>query len=132
MRLTPRLIAPTLVIMAMRLGSSVFRPWILRGIATDLRVAVRLLREPRVATVLKLLPALGLLYVLSPIDVVPDVFPIAGQLDDLTMVFLAVKAFLKLCPRAAETYHRTAALRGEPYSPMRDTDLVIDAEYRRE
>jgi uncharacterized membrane protein YkvA (DUF1232 family) len=116
----------------MGLGSSVFRPWILRGLAIDVRVAVRLLREPRVAGVLKALPLLGVLYALSPLDVVPDVFPIAGQLDDLTMLFLAVKGFLKLCPRSAETFHRTATLRGEPYSPMRDTDLVIDAEYRRD
>ena len=118
--------------MAVRLGSSVLRPWLLRRLATDFRVALRLLREPRVSTLVKALPLLGLLYILSPLDAVPDVFPFAGQLDDVTVAFLALKSFLKLCPRDAETYHRTAESRGEPFTPMRDTDLVIDAEYRRE
>ena len=98
--------------------------------AADLRVAVRLLREPRVSMLVKALPVLGLLYVLSPIDVVPDVFPFAGQLDDLTVAYLALKAFMKLCPRSVEAFHRAAAERGEPFAPMRNTDLVIDAEYR--
>ena len=116
----------------MRLGSSLLRPWMLRRLAADLRVALRLLREPRVSAVVKALPLLGLLYVLSPVDIVPDVFPFAGQLDDVTVAFLTLRTFLKLCPRAAETHHRTAESRGEPYMPMGDADLVIDAEYRRE
>ena len=106
------------------------RPWVMRGLAADLRVAVRLLREPRVSLLVKALPVLGLLYVLSPIDVIPDVFPFAGQLDDLTVAYFAVKAFMKLVPRSVEAYHRAAAERGEAFAPMRNTDLVIDAEYR--
>jgi uncharacterized membrane protein YkvA (DUF1232 family) len=114
------------------LGSSVLRPWLLRGLAADLRVALRLLREPRVSGLVKALPLLGLLYILSPVDVVPDVFPFAGQLDDVTVAFLALKAFLKLCPRTVAAHHRDAERRGEPYAPMRDSDLVIEANYRRE
>ncbi len=53
-------------------------------------LAGRLLRDPRVARRHKL--ALLVAYLASPIDLVPDVIPVAGQLDDAILVWLALQA----------------------------------------
>ncbi len=65
------------------------------------RLAWRLYRDPRVSPRLKkLVPTLGLVYLLSPIDLVPDFFLGLGQLDDLGVVGLVAAASL-LLPRFA-------------------------------
>ena len=51
-----------------------------------------LLRDPRVAWRHKLMLALLAAYLASPIDLVPDVIPVAGQLDDAILVWLALRA----------------------------------------
>jgi uncharacterized membrane protein YkvA (DUF1232 family) len=58
--------------------------------------AWRLLRDPRTPTALKLIPAFGLVYVLFPVDLVPDLVPGAGQLDDVAVLLLALRVFLQL------------------------------------
>ena len=42
-----------------------------------------------------LIPGAVLLYVISPIDVIPDWIPIIGQMDDLALVLLAIPLLLK-------------------------------------
>jgi len=45
------------------------------------------------------LPALAaLLYLLSPVDIVPDVIPFAGYIDDLVVVPLLLQLSLRLLP----------------------------------
>ena len=61
--------------MAIRISSWLSRPWSLRSLITQARLALRLLREPRVPMVLKAVPLLAMLYVISPIDFVPDFIP---------------------------------------------------------
>lgn len=63
-----------------------------------LRLAWRLFREPRVPVLLKAIPLLGVLYLLWPVDVLPDVLPLLGQLDDLGVLLLAVLIFIRACP----------------------------------
>jgi uncharacterized membrane protein YkvA (DUF1232 family) len=96
-----------------------------------LRLAVRLVREPGVPLLTKVVPLLTLAYLVSPIDFVPDFLLGLGQLDDLTIVLIGLESFVKLCPSAASAFHRDAIAQGRPYSPMSPTDNVIDAEYRR-
>jgi uncharacterized membrane protein YkvA (DUF1232 family) len=98
----------------------------------ELRLAWRLIKEPRVSGVLKALPALALLYVVSPFDFVPDIVPFLGQLDDLGVLLLAMKAFLRLCPAGARSHHAAAITAGRRYAPMTPSDVVIEAAYRRD
>lgn len=42
-----------------------------------------------------LIPGAVLLYVISPIDVIPDWIPVIGQMDDLALVLLAIPLLLK-------------------------------------
>ena len=116
--------------MAVNTGSWLFRPWLIKTLLFDLGVAVRLLREPAVSVAAKAVIPLGLLYVISPIDVLPDFLPVLGQLDDLALAFVALKLFVRLCPPAAVAFHRAAALAKRPFTTMSPGDVVIDAEFR--
>ena len=118
--------------MAVRVTSWWSRPGLLRMLLSQARLAVRLVREPRVPWLLKGVPILAALYVISPVDIVPDVLPLLGQLDDLGITLAAVELFLRLCPTSASEFHRAAIAGGRPYSPMPATADVIDAEWRRE
>jgi uncharacterized membrane protein YkvA (DUF1232 family) len=80
----------------------------------------------------KALPLLAALYVISPLDLVPDIFPGLGQLDDVSVAVVTLEIFLRLCPVAAKAFHREAIAQSRRYSPMAPTDDVIDAEWRRE
>ena len=64
----------------------------------DARLMWRALRHPQSPGWLKL-GALGLvLYVISPIDLIPDVIPIFGVMDDLVVVPLAIRWLLGKLP----------------------------------
>ncbi len=55
----------------------------------------RLLGDPRVDWWSKVLLVVVIAYVVSPIDLVPDFIPIAGQLDDAILVLLAIRILLR-------------------------------------
>ena len=75
---------------------------VLRGDARQLWAA---LRHPAAPGWLKLGTVLIVLYVLSPIDLVPDFIPGLGMLDDVVLVPLAIRSLLKRLP--PEILHAT-------------------------
>ena len=89
------------------------------------------MREPAVPALLKVLPFAALAYVLSPLDFLPDVLPIVGQLDDLGVLILGLKGFLRVCPTDVVSFHREAIVQHRPFAPMSSRGDVIDAEFRR-
>jgi uncharacterized membrane protein YkvA (DUF1232 family) len=107
-------------------------PSLVRTLLSHVRLTLRLLREPRVPRLVKAVPILAVLYVVSPVDVIPDVIPILGQLDDLGVIVLALETFLKWCPSQAVEFHRSAMTQGRKYGPMPPGGEVIDAEFRRQ
>jgi uncharacterized membrane protein YkvA (DUF1232 family) len=69
------------------------------GLVKQARLAWRLWNDGRTPTWLKLIPVAALVYLLSPIDLVPDLMlPGLGELDDLAVVLLALKMFLDFSP----------------------------------
>jgi uncharacterized membrane protein YkvA (DUF1232 family) len=116
--------------MSPRLTPWISRTGLLRTLLSHARVAVRLIRDPAVPVLAKILPVAAILYVVSPLDLIPDVLPIVGQLDDLTFLIVALEGFLKICPAAIVAHHRDGIARGVPFSPMAAPD-IIDAEWRR-
>jgi uncharacterized membrane protein YkvA (DUF1232 family) len=118
--------------MLKRVPSWLARPALLRTLATDARVAFRLLREPAVPMALKALSLLPAAYVLMPVDALPDLVPVLGQADDLGVLLLAISAFLRLCPAELVAHHRDAVERRRPFAPAPAEATVIDAEWRRE
>lgn len=68
----------------------------LAGFVPDCVVLVRrLLADERVPRRRKLLLAAMLAYLAMPFDLVPDVIPVAGQLDDLLIVVLVLRWLLR-------------------------------------
>ena len=104
--------------MAVRVAFWLWRPRVLWTLLSHLRLAIRLLREPRVPLLTKAVPLLAALYLVSPLDVVPDVFLLLGQVDDVSVIVVALAVFLRLCPAAAVAVHRAAIAAGRPYAPM--------------
>jgi uncharacterized membrane protein YkvA (DUF1232 family) len=107
-------------------------PSLVRTLISHLRLTMRLLREPRVPLPVKAVPILAGLYIVSPVDFVPDVFPILGQLDDLGVMLFALEAFLRWCPPRVVDFHRAALAEGRKYGPMPPAGDIIDAEFHRE
>src|SRR5215211_3334160 len=64
----------------------------------DARHLWHALRHPAAPGWLKLGAALIVLYVISPIDLIPDVIPFVGVMDDIVLVPLAIRWLLKRLP----------------------------------
>jgi uncharacterized membrane protein YkvA (DUF1232 family) len=118
--------------MAVRVTSWLSAPRLLKAVLSQARLASRLFREPHVPVLTKALLPLAALYVIWPLDFLPDIVPLLGQLDDLGVAAVLLEMFLGLCPAAARTFHAEAIAQGRKYSPMPGTGEVIDAEWRRE
>ncbi|MGQ3055135.1 MAG: YkvA family protein [Roseateles sp.] len=60
----------------------------------DARQLWRALRHPAAPAWLKVSAALIVLYVLSPIDLIPEFIPVLGVMDDIVLVPLAIRFLL--------------------------------------
>jgi uncharacterized membrane protein YkvA (DUF1232 family) len=78
-------------------------PGLLRDLAGFVPACVatarRLRRDPRVPRRAKLVVALAGLWVLSPIDLLPEFVPVIGPLDDVVVVALALRYAARQVPR---------------------------------
>ncbi len=80
------------------------------------RLVWQLLRSPEVPLYLKILPALAIVYILIPTDLIPDFIPVMGQLDDLTALLVGAKVFIELSPQDVVAKH-VRAMRQAAASP---------------
>ena len=89
-------------------------PGLLRDLASFMPDCVttvrRLRRDPRVPRRAKVVVALAGLWLLSPIDLLPEFLPVIGPLDDVVMVALALRYAARQVPREV----LVAAWPGEP------------------
>ncbi|MEY2567625.1 MAG: hypothetical protein QOE35_2154 [Actinomycetota bacterium] len=100
----------TLVLLARRLP-----PGVLRDLAGFLPACVtttrRLRRDPRVPRRVKWAVLFAGLWVLSPIDLIPEFLPVIGPLDDVVVVALVLRYAARRIPREA----LEEAWAGEPH-----------------
>lgn len=96
----------------------------LKDFLNMLRLAWRLLQDPRVPLSYKAIPFGALVYVVFPVDFIPDLIPGLGQLDDIAVILLGLNWFVSLCPPALVAEHRRAL-----FGPDK-AEEVVDAEYR--
>jgi uncharacterized membrane protein YkvA (DUF1232 family) len=89
---------------------------------TYARLVWGLLRDPRTPLGLKALLGAALAYVVAPIDFIPDVVPIIGVADDLTVLLLVLDLFISNAPAAVREEHMTRASTGQ---------AVLDADLAR-
>lgn len=64
----------------------------------QVRLVFYLIKDRDVPIYLKALPFIGILYTLFPIDIITDVVPVLGQLDDLTVLLIGAKVFIEMAP----------------------------------
>lgn len=105
---------------------SIWRLGVFRTLLREARLVLRLLREPRVPALMKILPGLALLYVVAPVDVIPDLIAVFGQIDDISLLLAAASLFRRLVPSNLVAYHQSAMARKQPYAPMPSDEGVID------
>lgn len=87
-----------MIVLARRLppGSAKDLATVLPACVTTVR---RLRRDPRVPRRAKVAVAFAGLWVLSPIDLIPEFLPVIGPLDDVVVVALALRYAARQVPR---------------------------------
>jgi len=70
-------------------------------ISNQVRLILRLLADPRVSPLIKLLPVGSLIYLLFPIDFLP-----LNPIDDAVIIGLGTYLFIELCPPDVVREHK--------------------------
>lgn len=106
----------------------------LGGLVKQARLVWRLLKDKRVSEWVKLIPLAGVIYFLSPIDLIPDLmFPGLGELDDLAVILLSLRLFVNSCPPSIVREHLENLIGrqgGQQVGDDRLSSTYIDASYR--
>ncbi len=97
------------------------------------RIITRLMLDKRVPLRAKLVIPAALVYLISPIDFIPDMIPFAGFVDDLVAILLSAALFLGMAPGDVVREH----IRGPrpdsdaPGQKTRPDGTVIEGSYRK-
>lgn len=87
-----------LIVLARRLPAGLAKD--LAGFLPDCVTAARTLRrDPRVPRRAKIAVMVAVLWVLSPIDLIPEFLPVIGPLDDVIVVVLLLRYAARTVPR---------------------------------
>jgi uncharacterized membrane protein YkvA (DUF1232 family) len=87
-----------LILLARRLPPGLLRD-LARFVPDGVTTIRRLRRDPRVPPRAKVVVALAGLWLLSPIDLLPEFLPVIGPLDDVLVVALALRYAARQVPR---------------------------------
>jgi uncharacterized membrane protein YkvA (DUF1232 family) len=82
---------------------------LIRHVPRYLRLAWGLAGEPRLPRTRKVGVLAAAAYLASPVDLVPGIIPFVGQLDDMAVVLLALRAALRALDPATRERHLAAA-----------------------
>ncbi len=99
------------------------------------RLVARLLMDRRVPLRLKLVLPLAIVYILSPINMITNLFGLVGRIDDVLVLVLALAVFLGAAPREVVQEHLRAGRTGsgsggQDDGRSKDGRDVIDTSYR--
>ena len=108
---------------------------LLSAMMQQVRLGWYLLTDGKVSLLTKAIIPAALLYVISPVDFIPDVIPVLGQLDDLGMVMAGLAIFIRMCPPELVQYYKDQLKLGREetspeITPPPDDDDSIDTTYR--
>lgn len=101
----------------------------LRKLKKETYVIYLACKDSRVPWYARALAALVVAYALSPIDLIPDVIPVIGYLDDLILVPLGIVLVLRMLPPVVLAECRikaeTAMAQDKPTSPIAAITVVV-------
>jgi uncharacterized membrane protein YkvA (DUF1232 family) len=98
----------------------------LTGMFKQFRLVWLLLQDSRIPLWIKSIVPLSFLYLISPLDFIPDVILGLGQLDDLGVILLGMTLFVKLCPQnVVENYQNQLE-----YGSDSSDDETVETTYR--
>jgi uncharacterized membrane protein YkvA (DUF1232 family) len=115
-------------------------PGFWKEIWEQVRLVWLLLRDNEVPIYLKLLPLAAIIYVIFPADLIPDILPLFGQLDDVTAILVGAKMFIEMAPqeivnrhiRAMRMQFDSANLDGvDPSDKEIDASIVIEGDFEQ-
>lgn len=92
---------------------------VLEALVRRAQLIWRLLLDERVNLGLKLIPLAALLYVLFPIDILPDLLPPLGQIDDIAAIILGLNLFVEMVPPDIVREHQRE-LAARPAAQLKD------------
>ena len=95
------------------MGTLFARFRLLRVLLRDGRLTWRLVRDPRTPLRSKLFLGAVVLFVISPINWIPNFVPVLGQLEDVALLSLGMELFLKSVPDYLKAEHRAAIGRSQ-------------------
>lgn len=94
-------------------------------VSLRLKLVLRLLADPRVSPLIKLLPIGALVYF-----ILPDLAP--GPIDDAAILFIGTYVFVELCPPDVVSEHEKAlqqTIPGTVQDSKQGDSEIIDAEF---
>lgn len=93
-----------------------------RALAIQAKAAILVMamKHPRTPWYAKVCGILTLLYLLAPIDLIPDFIPVIGHLDDVILVSLGIWLTIKLIPKDVLAECETEVARRLVESPPMD------------
>ncbi len=96
------------------------------------RLVIRLMMDRRVPLRVKLILPAALAYLVWPGDVIPDIVPILGRIDDVLVIIFSLVLFLGTAPREIVMEHLRGPRSGDPPSGSagKKRDSVIEGEYQ--
>jgi hypothetical protein len=98
---------------------------VFNDLAVRIKLILRLMGDPRVNPIIKMLPIGAVLYLIFP-DIAP------GPIDDVAVIWLGSFLFVELCPPEVVQEHMDALTQVVPgeWSDAPEVDeQVVDAEY---
>ena len=105
-------------------------PGLIMQVINRLRLVARLLSDKRVPIYLKALPFAGMLYLVWPADLLPDLIPIIGQVDDIGVLILGVETFIRLSPQGVVAEHEADLLADRANPRGGGSEDVIDGDWK--
>ena len=93
------------------------------------RLVFRLMLDRRVPLGVKLILPAAVAYIIAPFDLVPDILPALGRIDDVLVLLISIGLFLAMAPRHVVAEHTGRRVPGGAGGPQ-PGQTVVEGEYR--
>lgn len=101
----------------------------LKDFFQQFQLAWRLLLDNRIPAATKIIPFATMAYLISPIDLVPDVALGLGQLDDIAILLIGLRLFIDVCPPdIVEEHRRELEGPSEIWTPPEEEVIDVEAK----